>query len=310
MAASTATLVMCQMPRECFFVMEMHGIGWQEEDEDTLLTSDLPKLMSFATPDTRIQSVLAQQVQDGDGISIQMRVGSDETDAFDLGQIGSEEAFAEDARPISLGDAFDGISILTDEMNGVCNVVVHQGDNGTLPLFNMCYEGDEDVRQISYYLPKETPLVGLHGLVTEESIMSLGLILLDTMDPACQKQLETSKIGNLDTISKALLDFRVEDEISFNEQERAKILEAILQTDSLYESRYDNQDAIHTKIEELSKSKPVVLAKEEIDSDLFEIIDFLEDKEEDYEAGVPITMGELHELFKNLLSYYEEEGSA
>ena len=47
--------------------------------------------------------------------------------------------------------------------------------------------------------------------------------------------------------------------ITFNEYERAKILEAILLTESLYESRYEKQDEIHEKIKELTNSKPVVL---------------------------------------------------
>ena len=43
------------------------------------------------------------------------------------------------------------------------------------------------------------------------------------------------------------------------EQERAKILEALLVTDSLYKSRYEQQDEIREKIKELTASKPVVV---------------------------------------------------
>ena len=84
-----------------------------------------------------------------------------------------------------IGPDFDGISILTDEDDGLCNVVIHQGDNGTLPLFNLCSDDDEDVAQVTHYLPKETPLVGFHANEGPEGILEFGLILLNTLDPMC-----------------------------------------------------------------------------------------------------------------------------
>ena len=85
-----------------------------------------------------------------------------------------------------IGPDFDGISILTDEDDGICNIIIHQGDNGVLPLFNLCNETEEGVAQVTYYLPKEAPLVGVHGNeVAEDGILSLGLILLNTLDPKC-----------------------------------------------------------------------------------------------------------------------------
>lgn len=91
-------------------------------------------------------------------------------------------------------------------MNGVCDLIVHQGDNGTLPLFNQCNSEMPGVTQYSHYLPKETPLVGLHGIQIEDGILSLGLILLDTLDPQCQKPLEAPAIGGVDVVSKYLID--------------------------------------------------------------------------------------------------------
>ena len=36
-------------------------------------------------------------------------------------------------------------------------------------------------------LPEETPLVGFHGKVDSFGITSLGLILVDTLDPVCSE---------------------------------------------------------------------------------------------------------------------------
>ena len=44
-----------------------------------------------------------------------------------------------------IGPDFDGISILTNEDDGLCNIVIHQGDNGSLPFFNLCNETEEGV---------------------------------------------------------------------------------------------------------------------------------------------------------------------
>ena len=47
---------MCQMPRECFYVMDMHGIEF-DEDEDLLHMSDLPRLMAKMQPDMRLNTL-------------------------------------------------------------------------------------------------------------------------------------------------------------------------------------------------------------------------------------------------------------
>ena len=98
---------------------------------------------------------------------------------------GSEEAITDDTRPIELGTDFDGITLLVSDQRGICNVIVEQEGNGVLPLYNLCTQDDEDVDIFTYYLPQETPLVGVHGEQTEDGITSLGLILLDTLDPVC-----------------------------------------------------------------------------------------------------------------------------
>ena len=85
---------------------------------------------------------------------------------------------------MAIGPDFDGISIVTDESNGLCNVYIHQGDEAT-SLFSNCsgiYPGEF---KVTYYLPKETPLVGFHGHEIEDDILAFGLILLNTLDPMC-----------------------------------------------------------------------------------------------------------------------------
>lgn len=44
-------------------------------------------------------------------------------------------------------------------------------------------------------LPEETPLVGFHGMVDSHGIVSLGLILLDTLDSACHKAMDISDMS-------------------------------------------------------------------------------------------------------------------
>ena len=191
-AATIAPLAMCQMPRECFYVMDVWGPEQAfKDDEDVLGISDLPLLMDKMTPDMRLNSIKMFQPSlddEGDqgGIQLGLRLASpDQLNSIDLRFIGGGEAHSylngetkrdndkeeedsehsgkKEPKSMVIGPDFDGITILTDEDDGLCNVVIHQGDNGTLPLFNLCSDDDEDVAQVTFYLPKETPLVGLHA---------------------------------------------------------------------------------------------------------------------------------------------------
>jgi len=40
----------------------------------------------------------------------------------------------------------------------------------------------DEITELNYALPKETPLVGFHSMTEEEGMDSLGLILFDSMD--------------------------------------------------------------------------------------------------------------------------------
>ena len=97
------------------------------------------------------------------GIQLGLRLAtSDKVTSFELSFIGGGEAHdffdglkgedkdsAEhnhsDPKAMVIGPDFDGFSILTNEDDGFCNVIIHQGDNGTLPLFNLCNENEEGV---------------------------------------------------------------------------------------------------------------------------------------------------------------------
>ena len=79
----------------------------------------------------------------------------------------------------------DRISILTDENSGVCDVVIYQGYKQTsLSSATMdCMPELMGIEETMIRLTPETPLVGFHGMATEKGLTSLGLILLDTLDP-------------------------------------------------------------------------------------------------------------------------------
>ena len=48
-----------------------------------------------------------------------------------------------------------------------------------------CLPGYYGVSETTLLLPEEVPLVGFHGRTDGEVLTSLGLILLNTMDPTC-----------------------------------------------------------------------------------------------------------------------------
>ena len=87
-----------------------------------------------------------------------------------------------------------GITILYDEI-GVCDVIIKRGDGTeeSLSKDNFdCQAEFDSITSKSYDLPRETPLVGFHGIAYEEGLESLGLILLDSLDPVCRVPLKES----------------------------------------------------------------------------------------------------------------------
>ena len=59
--------------------------------------------------------------------------------------------------------------------------------------FEECLPGYDGVSTTTLRLPEEVPLVGFHGRTDGELLKSLGLILLNTVDPHCQKALYGEK---------------------------------------------------------------------------------------------------------------------
>lgn len=86
----------------------------------------------------------------------------------------------------SASDRPSAISILIDGF-GICNVLVERNEKwAPLNRHNMnCTFGTKGITEKTMLMTKETPLVGFHGMSEEEGMESLGLILLDTMAPAC-----------------------------------------------------------------------------------------------------------------------------
>ena len=80
----------------------------------------------------------------------------------------------------------DRISILTD-IDGVCDVVFYEGREQIHLAKNTedCMGEYADIEETMIRLTEEAPLVGFHGMADFEGLVSLGLILLDNLDPVC-----------------------------------------------------------------------------------------------------------------------------
>ena len=89
----------------------------------------------------------------------------------------SEKFDFEDMQP-------DRISILINSIYGVCDVVLYQGTvKKSLGMDDpYCVPELDNINETTLNLPLETPLVGFHGMVDSFGIVSLGLILVDTLD--------------------------------------------------------------------------------------------------------------------------------
>lgn len=125
-------------------------------------------------------------------------------------------------------------------------------------------------------LPEETPLVGFHGMADSYGIVSLGLILLDTLDPVCHQPLDNSDMS----LYQGMNDFQsskfAEDQISREEKDRAKGLEAILIFDSMVKAR-ESKEEVMEQIKTLHSYKPIKLHEDKPASidDLKELLDRL-----------------------------------
>lgn len=129
----------------------------------------------------------------------------------------------------------DRITTLTDKNDGVCDVILYQGSISK-SLGNKppnCTADLEDIQEKTLRLPAETPLVGFHGMVDAFGIVSLGPILLDTLDPVCQQPLNNSNMAMYWGMDEFQKSKALEDSITEDERVRAQALEAILIYDSM-----------------------------------------------------------------------------
>ena len=86
-------------------------------------------------------------------------------------------------------------------------------------------------------LTDEAPLVGFHGWSDENGLVSLGLILYDSLDPVCQKPLDSANFSMYENMGIFEQSTAAEGSITQNEKDRAKALEAILKYDSMKKAR-------------------------------------------------------------------------
>ena len=108
----------------------------------------------------------------------------------------------------SNGNELEMISILTHPKRGVCDVILTQ-DSEPRSLANDPYNCKANIDQVEIQtlnLTADAPLVGFHGKVDKFGIVSLGPILLDTLDPICQqpyKKLDMKMYKGMDDYEKS-----------------------------------------------------------------------------------------------------------
>lgn len=87
----------------------------------------------------------------------------------------------------------DRINIRVDETFGVCDVLLYQGEREVSITENNAECPKGLTKDTVIRLPSDTPLVGFHGEVNLLGLTSLGVILVDTLDPVCQAPMTDNK---------------------------------------------------------------------------------------------------------------------
>jgi hypothetical protein len=153
------------------------------------------------------------------------------------------------------------ISLLFNK-HTICDVILKRanGKEESLASNNAdCKIELDEVYEKNYVLPKETPLVGFHGMSEEQGLDSLGLILFDTMDKECKVPLKESQLdSSLKSKGEFFLDAYVEENITIQEKARADALDAILSYKNLKDAQ-KNQKQIVSQLLALSKEQPIQL---------------------------------------------------
>ena len=202
----------------------------------------------------------------------------------------------------------DRIAILVDDDEGVCDVVFYKDEMSShlARTAKKCKSDDESVTEYMTRLSDEAPLVGFHGMSDSYGLTNLGLILLDSLDPECQRPLDNSNFSLYENMSIFEQSTAAEGSITQNEKDRAKALEAILKYDSMVKARESKQDIIR-QIKLLNTRKPISVKDNMPASadDLKEVFDRLKEYDEDQK---PISKFELKTLFDKLEAHYEDDG--
>lgn len=180
---------MAQLPQACFFLTHMEG----NITEDSDLISNLPDLEKSYRPGMQLKTIIAMQDPEMDGriTGLQVDLVEPETrDLLKLPLVGVEPDEWESNEMIFKAYQPDKISILTDTTEGsICDVIIYHGKDAT-NLSNVndvnCNPEELGIEETIVRLPEETPLVGFHGHSDGLVLNSLGLILVNAADPACQ----------------------------------------------------------------------------------------------------------------------------
>ena len=201
-AANLVSYTVAQLPRECFFVEDLHGI----KSDDSLLLSNLPSLMSMYKPGMQVSTVLAVNDEIDDtstklaGIGVKLENfqevktedGSEPYNPDDVLELPYIQEIGNEWRVNAyefLEGPPDRINIRVDNSFGVCDVLLYHEEKEISLTEHSTECPDGSTKDTVLRLPSDTPLVGFHGMVNMLGMTSLGVILVDTLDPVCQKPL-------------------------------------------------------------------------------------------------------------------------
>ena len=188
-------------------------------------------------------------------------------------------------------------------MYGVCDVVFYKGDVRT-SIGMETADCPIDAEETLLSLPDETPLVGFHGKVDFFGMSSLGLILVDTLDPVCQKPAFDDP--NM-WIYEAMDDFTAAEQsegaITGPERARAQALEAILMDESLHNSA-KSKEAIRNEIKEMHKWAPISLNTNGVPESIDDLKTVLERLTQLDEEHAPVTKTEMTLVLDQITEFY------
>ena len=179
-ASMTSNMAVAQIPRECFFVTEMHG----PHNANASLLSNLPMLQAMYQPGQTLESITAvQDPENGDRLTgLQVNLSEGKSNYLELNTIGTRlEQW--DSQKLGLADPKPTRIKILEDAEGICDVIIFQEGNRATSLSLVtkdCQPALQGIKTTEFHLPGETPLVGFHGKATDSVLTQLGLIMVDT----------------------------------------------------------------------------------------------------------------------------------